>query len=123
MFTDSKAGRVKQYNPVDNSVSILLGSGLDRSQDGTDKTCSFAQLKGICTLENALFVTNVSAGALKLVTSLAGTITFLKMLGCLYECFGIHSKGMSVGNTSSLENAKDNVVMVNKYMQDTVNLC
>lgn len=123
MFTDSKAGRVKQYNPVDNSVSILLGSGLDRSQDGTDKTCSFAQVKGICTLENTLFVTDVSAGTIKLVTGLAGTITFLKMLGCLYESFGIHSKvskGMSVGNASSLENAKENVAKVNKYVQDTV---
>ncbi|CAB4045052.1 Hypothetical predicted protein, partial [Paramuricea clavata] len=122
VFTDSKAGRVKQYNPVDGSVSILLGSGLDRSQDGTDKTCSFAQVKGI-TLENTLFVTDVSAGAIKLVTGLAGTITFLKMLGCLYESFGIHSKvskGMSVGNASSLENVKENVAKVNKYVQDTV---
>jgi hypothetical protein len=123
VFTDSKAGRVKQYNPVDNSVSILLGSGLDRSHDGTDKTCSFAQVKGICTLENTLFVTDVSAGAIKLVTGLAGTITFLKMLGCLYESFGIHSKvskGMSVGNASSLENAKENLAKVNKYVQDIV---
>ncbi|CAB4044875.1 Hypothetical predicted protein [Paramuricea clavata] len=109
VFTDSKAGRVKQYNPVDGSVSILLGSGLDRSQDGTDKTCSFAQVKGICTLENTLFVTDVSAGAIKLVTGLAGTITFLKMLGCLYESFGIHSKvskGMSVGTQVRLRMRK-----------------
>jgi hypothetical protein len=120
VFTDSKAGKVKEYNPADNSVNVLLGSGQERSQDGTQETCSFAQVKGICCLENTLLVTDVSAGAVKLVTGLSNTVTFLKMLGCLFDSFGIHSKGVGVDESVSLQNATENVAKVDKYIQETV---
>ena len=45
----------------------------------------YASERGMFVLK-VLFVTNVATGALKLAASLAGTISFLKTLGCLYDC-------------------------------------
>lgn len=61
-FTDTKAGKVRQYNSADNSVSVLLGCGKKKSQDGTQSSCSFEQVQGICVMENTLFLTDVFAG-------------------------------------------------------------
>lgn len=82
---------MRQCNPTDKSVSVLLGSGQEKLHDGTQDICSFAQVIGICPVDNTLFVKDVLASSVKLVTALSGTITFLQMLGLLYDSFGIHS--------------------------------
>jgi len=48
VYTDTKARKVKQYNPDDNSVRVLVGSGHNSFSDGTQDSCSFKQIKGIC---------------------------------------------------------------------------
>ena len=83
VFTDVKAGKVKQYNPDDNSVKVLVGSGHNSSSDGTQDSCSFKQIKGICSVDKTLFVAGVSAGKVKIVTRLGETISFLEILGSL----------------------------------------
>lgn len=83
VYTDAKAGKVKQYNPDDNSVKVLVGSGHNSSSDGTQDSCSFKQIKGICSVDKTLFVTGVSAGKVKIVTRLGETISFLEILGSL----------------------------------------
>lgn len=122
VFTDTKAGQVKQYHPVDSSVSVFLGSGEAKFQDGTQSSCSFEQVQGICNMENTLFVTDVSAGEVKLVTGLSSTITFLQMLDSFYDAFEIHLKCVPGGNVNevSLQSAREKVQEVEKYMQDTV---
>ena len=52
--------------------------------------------KGICSVDKTLFVTDVSAGEVKIVTRLGETISFLKILGSLYDTFGIHSRDMKL---------------------------
>ena len=47
VYTNAKAGKVKQYDPDDNSVQILVGSGHNSSSDETQDSCSFKQIKGI----------------------------------------------------------------------------
>ena len=37
--------------------------------DGTQNTCSFTQVKGVCSLGKVLFVTDVATGAVKLAAS------------------------------------------------------
>ena len=73
-------------------------------------------------MENTLFLTDVSAGKVKLVTGLSSTITFLEMLGSLYDAFKIHPKCVSSGNVDevSLESARQKVKEVEKYMRDIV---
>ncbi|CAB4027549.1 Hypothetical predicted protein, partial [Paramuricea clavata] len=116
VFTDTKAGQVKQYHPVDSSVSVFLGSGETKSRDGTQSICSFAQVQGICNMENTLFVTDVSAGKVKLVTGLSSTITFLQMLGSFYDAFEIHPKCVPGGNVNevSLQSAREKVKEVER---------
>lgn len=66
-----------------------------------------------------MFVTDVSAGKLKIVTSLSETVSFLGILGSLYDTFGIHSKGMKPDGVS-LKQAKENVTKIDSYVKDTV---
>ena len=108
-----------QYNPDDNSVRALVGSGHSSSSNATQDSCSFKQIEGICSVDKTLFVTDVSAGKVKIVTSLSETISFLGILGSLYDTFGIHSKGMKPEGVS-LKQAKENVKNIDNYVKDTV---
>ena len=119
VYTDTKGGKVMQYNPDDKSVRTLVGSGHNSSSDGTQDSCSFKQIEGICSVDKNLFVTDVSAGKLKIVTSLSETVSFLGILGSLYDTFGIHSKGMKPDGVS-LKQAKENVTKIDSYVKDTV---
>ena len=100
-----------RYNPDDNSVRALVGSGHNSSSDGTQDSCSFKQIGGICSVDKTLFVKDVSPGKLKIVTRLSETISFLGILGSLYDTFGIHSKGMKPDGVS-LKQAKENVTKI-----------
>ena len=66
-----------------------------------------------------MFVTDVSAGKVKIVTSLSETISFLGILASLYDTFGIHSKGMKPEGVF-LKQAKENVTKIDNYVKDTV---
>ena len=115
VYTDTKAGRVMQYNPDDKSVRTLVGCGHNSSSDGTQDSCSFKQIEGICSVDKNLFVTDVSAGKLKIVTSLSETVSFLGLLGSLYDTFGIQKP-----DGVSLKQAKENVTKIDSYVKDTV---
>ena len=95
VFSDQTAHRVKTYDPVDNTVSVLLGSGCEGQLDGMQQSCTFIQVQGICLVEKTLLVTDVAAGKIKIVSGLSGTRKFLKMLGSLFDTFGVHAKGQS----------------------------
>ena len=56
-FCDRTAHLVKTYDPVDNTVSVLLGSGREGQLDGTQQSCTFIQVQGICSIEKTLLVT------------------------------------------------------------------
>ena len=49
------------------------------------------QVQGICLVEKTLLVTDVAAGKIKIVSGLSGTGKFLKMLGSLFDTFGVHT--------------------------------
>ena len=53
------------------------------------------------------------------MTSLSETVSFLGILGSLYDTFGIHSKGMKPDGVS-LKQAKENVTKIDSYVKDTV---
>ena len=74
-------------------MTVVIGSGQEKILNSSEKSASFVQAHAICTYEKSLFVTDVAAGTIRLVTSLSKTVAFLKNLGCLYDTFGIHEKG------------------------------
>ena len=119
VISDRTAHQVKMYDSVDNTVSVLLGSGREGQLDGTQQSCTFIQVQGICSIEKILLVTDVAAGKINIVSGLSGTEKFLKMLGSLFDTFGIHAKGHSTKKTT-LEQAKQNVTEIHEYMQTTV---
>ena len=119
VFSDQKARQMKQFDPTQNTVTTLQGSGREGQTDATDKSCSFVQVQDICSIAKSLVVTDVAAGKIKVVSGLSGTVSFLKMLGCLYDTFGIHAKGQAT-ETIILEDAKQKVNEINGYIRCTV---
>ena len=66
-----------------------MGTGKEGSNDGTDETCTFAQVHGICCLQNTIFVSDVAAEMVKIVSPRTSTVSFLETLGKLYYSFGL----------------------------------
>ena len=61
------------------------------------KPAGMSKLMGyIRTMEKTIFVTDVTAGVIKMASDLSRIVSFLKMLGSLYDSFGIHAKSMRV---------------------------
>ena len=73
-FTDLRDRKLKLFCPTEKAVKTLLGSGQEGPNDGTEETCSFTQVHGICSLESTLFVSDVAASIIKLVSGLSGTV-------------------------------------------------
>ena len=91
VFRDVGGRQVKWYNPSTKKVETLAGDGSEGAQDGTEKSCSFVQVHGTCSVSDTL-TTDAAAGKIKLMTGLSGTTDFLKHLGILYNTFGITCK-------------------------------
>ena len=92
-----------------------MGTAHEGTADGTEVNCTFAHVQGICSLYNTIFVSDIAAGRVKLVSGLSGTVSFLHTLGSLYDSFGI---GAQTVNTvqMSLQDAVNNVSHVNEYI-------
>ena len=118
-FTDLGDRKVKFFCPSQKNVKTLLGSGQEGASDGTDETCSFTQVHGICSMEKTLFVSDVAAGTIKLVSGLSGTVSFLQVLGSLYDSFGVIAQNTEKTNMS-LQGAVNKVSYVNDNIKKTV---
>ena len=82
-FTDSGDRKVKFFRPSEKNVKTLMCSGQEGASDGTDETCSFTQVHGICSMEKTLFVSDVATGCIKLASRLSGIVSFIKVLGSI----------------------------------------
>ena len=92
VVTDFGGRQLKWYNPSTKKVETLAGDGSEGAQEGTEKSCNFVQVHGICSVSDTLFTTDAAAGKIKLMTGLLGTTDFLKHHGILYDTFGITCK-------------------------------
>ena len=96
-----------------------MGTGKEGTNGETGETCTFAQVHRICCLKNTIFVSDVAAGMVKIVSPLTGTVSFLQTLGKLYDSFIIGAQTVD-GESLSLEDAVNNVSSVNEYIKSTV---
>ena len=60
-----------------------MGTGKEGTNDGTGETNTFAQVHGKCCLQNTIFVSDVAAEIVKIVSRLTGTESFFQTLGKL----------------------------------------
>ena len=98
------------------SNETLAGDGSEGAQDGTGKSCSFVQVRGICSVSDTLFTTDAAAGKIKLMTGLSETTDFLKHLGILYDTFGITCKA-STSQPITPEQVIQNLNRVDEYIK------
>ena len=119
VFTFSGDRKVKFFSPSEKNVKTLMGSGQEGASDGTDETCSFTQVHGICSMEKILFISDVATGCIKLASGLSGTVSFLRVLGSLYNSFGMGAQSIEKAQ-SSLQDAEHKVSYVNDNITKTV---
>ena len=84
-FTDSGDRKSKFLCPSEKNDKTFMGSGQEGASDGTDETCSFSSVHGICSMEKTLFVSDVAPGCIKLASGLRVTVSFQQVLGSLYK--------------------------------------
>ena len=74
-------------------VVIVAGTGNEENSSGKSTHASFSQPMGVCAeMDKNIFVTDIQADTIKLITSIKGTIGFPKHLGLLYKAFSVHLK-------------------------------
>ena len=119
VFCDSGAHKVQLLNNV-GEVLTLAGSGQEGNKDGSAGEAQFSQLKDVTMDQDTLFVCDSQAGAIKMLTRLNGTVTYLKNLGMFYDAFSIHLKHKSPKTKKTLQQCIDQVKAVQTYLESTV---
>ena len=79
----------------------------------------FYRSKESCALDRTPLVTVNAAGGVKVVTSLSGTINFLKNLGLLYDIFGIYGEETGVEEVF-LRKAVECMSNIDSFIQGSV---
>ena len=100
-------------------METLAGDGSEGEQDGTEKSRSFVQVHGSCSVSDTFFTTDAAAGKIKLMTGFSGTTDFLKYLGILYDTFGITCKA-SISQPITPEQVIQNLNTADEYIKATV---
>ena len=95
-----------------------MGTGKEGINDGLVKPAPLRKSTECC-LQNTIFVSDVAAGMVKIVSPLTGTMSFLQTLGKLYDSFGIGAQTVDAVSLS-LQDAVNNVSSVNEYIKSTV---
>ena len=111
--------KVKTFDPRTTTVETLMGTGKEVTNDRSGEPCTFAQVHGICCLQNTIFVSEVAAGMVKIVSPLTGTVSFLQTLGKLFDSFGTWCSNRRRAITI-FQDAVNNVSSVNEYIKSTV---
>ena len=118
LFRISKS---QNFHPLEKTVKTLVGTGEEGTSNGNDQTCSFTQGHGICSLNKTLVVSDIAAGTIKLIVAsgLSSTVSFLKVLGRLYDSFGIHAQSTGKAQVS-FQYAVNKISCVNEHFKRTV---
>ena len=88
VFSDEEARRIGTFDS--GAADYIVGSGIDSSKDGCEKTASFVQPTGICAEGETIFLTDIGAAAVKIVSPTEALADFLKHNSMLYTSRGIH---------------------------------
>lgn len=119
VFVDTEGRRIKVKIP-DKEVTVIAGTGSEGNSNGKAESASFSQPMGICVeCDKNIFVTDAQAGTVKLLTTIEGTVEFLKHLGLLYKAFSIHLKHQKAQKLP-LDEAISKLETLDKFLKETV---
>ena len=92
VFADTEGRQIKA-KIHSQKVTVVAGTGSEGNSNGKAESASFCQPMGICVeCDKNIFVTDAQTGAVKVLTTIEGTVEFLRYLGLLYKTFSIHLK-------------------------------
>ena len=88
-FSDTGDSCIKAYKPTVKQCSVVVGDGKG-TRDGSK--AQFSQPTGICFDYGTLFTVDTSTGTLRMTSSVASLVDYLKHLHLFGETFGLHTK-------------------------------
>ena len=100
------------------NFTLLAGCGQEGVTDGKCTTASFYQVTDMCCeFDTNLYIVDIQAGSLHLVTSMQGTEEFLQKLGKLYSSFGLTIKDGPPVEPTTLAGAIENLQELKLYLE------
>ena len=119
VFVDTEGRQIKAKIPS-QKVTVIAGTGSEGNSNGKAENARFSQPMGICVeCDKNIFVTDAQTGAVKLVTTIKGTVEFLRHLGLLYKAFSIHLKHQKAEKLS-LDEAISKLETLDHFLKETV---
>ena len=116
---DTEGRQIKAKIPS-QKVTVIAGTGSEGNSKGKAGNTSFSQPMGICVeCGKNIFATDAQTGAVKLVTTIKGTVEFFRHLGLLYKAFSIHLKHQKA-ETLSLDEAISKLETLDHFLKETV---
>ena len=95
LITDIINRKIWVYDPHDeNTLKEFAASGECRHREGPVLNASFCKPCGLSVeFDNVVYVCDIDANRINIVTSLTETGKFLNSVGKVYDAFSVHSKG------------------------------
>ena len=118
IISDPKTRKLYAYYPSTGVIDVFAGTGDEMSIDGPTFACSFKQPCGIAVeFGSVVYVTDVMAASVCLITNIEKTVEFLRAVGTLYKAFSIHGKGKKY-NTYPLTEASQLIKHCADFLED-----
>ena len=92
LYVDANTYQLKSVNKISRQVSVVAGSGKKATMDGSSSSAAFAQPCNICTEGKSIYVTDISASKVLLITPMEGTQEVLSSLQKLFNGFGVRER-------------------------------
>ena len=119
VFADTEGHQIKA-KIHSQKVTVVAGTGSEGNSNGKAESASFCQPMGICVECNKnIFVTDAQTGAVKVLSTIEGTVEFLRHLGLLYKACSIHLKHKKAQKLS-LDEAISKLETLDNFLKETV---
>ena len=119
VFADTEGHQIKA-KIHSQKVTVVAGTGSEGNSNGKAESASFCQPMGICVeCDKNIFVTDAQTGAVKVLSTIEGTVEFLRHLGLLYKACSIHLKHKKAQKLS-LDEAISKLETLDNFLKETV---
>ena len=119
VFADTEGRQIKAKIHSQKDT-VVARTGSEGNSNGNAESASFCQPMGICVeCDKIIFVTDAQTSAVKVLTTIEGTVEFLRHLGLLYKAFSIHIKHKKAQKLS-LDEAISKLETLGNFLKKTV---
>ena len=103
LFTDIVARQVKEYDPVEKEISVVVGLGEKKSVDGHQGAACFEHPMALAMQHKSIFM--IDNRNVRIVTNVESLKKFLRILRLIFAAFNVHKDILRHSCANSVEEA------------------